>query len=365
MKTDLLQTKSFATESIKYAGSKRRLLGQIFFQIQQLPGICRILDGFSGSTRVSQLLAQAGYTVTSNDVADWSYILGLCYLKSTKPDSFYQPFIEHLNALPPRDGWFSVHYGGTEKETKKPFRLKNMQKLDAIRPEIDKFGLSREDSAVLLTSLLLALDKVDSTLGHFSSYLSRWSIRSKNDLKLVLPKRFPIQKEHGVFKQDIFKTIKGGDWDLAYFDPPYGSNNNKMPSSRIRYAGYYHFWKTVIQNDSPPLFGAAKRRTDSRDEKSSSVFENFHQNDSGKWKALEALETLLEKTPARYLMLSYSSTGRIPQKELLECLTGIGTLVNFLEVDYNKNIMAKLESTHAWSNPTKNSEYLFIVKKKN
>ena len=48
------------------------------------------------------------------------------------------------------------------------------------------------------------------------------------------------------------------DVDLAYYDPPYGSNNDKMPPSRVRYASYYHVWTTIIQNDRPELFGKGR-----------------------------------------------------------------------------------------------------------
>jgi adenine-specific DNA methylase len=49
--------------------------------------------------------------------------------------------------------------------------------------------------------------------------------------------------------------------DLAYFDPPYGSNNEKRPPSRVRYAAYYHLWTSICRFDRPILFGKAQRRT--------------------------------------------------------------------------------------------------------
>ena len=46
-------------------------------------------------------------------------------------------------------------------------KRKNTRKLDAVRDEIEKLKLDEVTEAVALTSLILALDKVDSTLGHF------------------------------------------------------------------------------------------------------------------------------------------------------------------------------------------------------
>ena len=50
------------TEGIKYSGSKLKLLPYILSIIRSLP-VNRILDGFSGTTRVSQALAKCNYQV--------------------------------------------------------------------------------------------------------------------------------------------------------------------------------------------------------------------------------------------------------------------------------------------------------------
>lgn len=196
------------TEGIKYAGSKRKLLPHILAAILPINGLKTVLDGFCGTTRVSQAFAQEGYQVTANDISVWSEVFAQCYLKADKPDAFYEKILVHLNALHGKNGWFSAHYGGEKADSKKPFRLKNMQKLDAVRNEIDQLGLAWPDKCVLLTSLIRALDKVDSTLGHFTSYLARWSARSKGDLVLKMPVRPPQNKAHEVLRGDIFDTIK-------------------------------------------------------------------------------------------------------------------------------------------------------------
>lgn len=363
MITTAPQTASVRTEGIKYAGSKLKLLPYILELAGELPGVQTVLDGFSGTTRVAQALAKSGYTLTANDTADWSGVFAACYLLADKPDEFYQKLLAHLNALPGKDGWFTEHYGGGENDSKKPFRLKNTRKLDAVREEIDRLGLPHADTCVLLASLMLALDKVDSTLGHFSSYLSHWSARSAGELYLKLPARFTHGGGHTVLTQDVFKTVQNRRWDLAYFDPPYGSNNEKMPPSRVRYASYYHFWTTVVRNDRPDTFGAAARRTDSRDAQAASVFEEFRKNKAGRFIALAALEKLLAQTDARYIMLSYSSGGRAAKEELLDILHNNGKMIKFLEIDYKKNVMADMNWTKKWVNENKNYEYLFVLQK--
>ena len=49
---------------------------------------------------------------------------------------------------------------------KKMWQLHNTMKLDAIREEIDKIINNEIEKAVLLTSLIIAMDKVDSSVGH-------------------------------------------------------------------------------------------------------------------------------------------------------------------------------------------------------
>ncbi len=360
------------TEGIKYAGSKLKLLPYILELAKQTKAET-FFDGFAGTTRVSQSFAQTGYRVISNDISVWSKTFGLCYLKNKKEKSFYNEIIEHLNNLKPKDGWFTEHYGGLPDERvstkkdglKKPFQIHNTRKLDAIRDEIENLGLNETSKSVLLTSLILALDKVDSTLGHYASYLNEWSPRSFETLKLKVPRLFESDKEHEVFQDDIFEVIKNVEADLAYFDPPYGSNNEKMPPSRVRYASYYHLWTSIILNDKPDVFGKAKRRKDTSDLQAGSVFEEFRQNGDGKFIATVAIEKLLEKTNAKHIILSYSSSGRATAESLFEILENAGKIVDFVKVDYKQNVMASMRWTNDWIKETdkKNQEFLFLIEK--
>ena len=350
------------TEGIKYAGSKLKILPYIFEMVNELKGVETVLDGFSGTTRVSQAFAQLGYSTSSNDISAWSEVFATCYLISDRTDAYYQELIDHLNNLAGVEGWFTENYGGTETQIKKLFQLKNTLKLDAIRDEIDKLNLSWEDKCVLLTSLIYALDKVDSTLGHYAAYLSEWSPRSFNDLKLKLPLRFTLKGKNNVIRDDIFSTVANNRFDLVYFDPPYGSNNEKMPPSRVRYASYYHLWTTIIQHDKPTLFGKANRREDSRDVISPSVFEEFRKSENGDFLAMNALRRLIKETNAHYLLLSYSSGGRATKQQLMDIISESGKLLEIKMINYNKNIMSSMRTTNEWINSdTKHHEYLFLM----
>ena len=359
------------TEGVKYVGSKLKLLPNIL-ELVDKTNAETIFDAFAGTTRVSQALAQSGYRVISSDSAVWSEVFGNCYLKNDRSSGFYAEIIDHLNGLPEKHGWFSDHYGGlpnggnsNEDGLKKPFQIHNTRMLDAIRDEIDTLGLGEIEKSVVLTSLILALDKVDSTLGHHVSYLKEWSPRSYKKLKLKVPRLFDTEKEHEVFCGDVFDLVENVEADLAYFDPPYGSNNEKMPPSRVRYTSYYHLWTTVVLHDKPETFGKAKRRVDSRDTDSASLFEEFKRDAAGNFIAVDALRKLVKRTRAKYILLSYSSGGKATARNLREILEDSGKIIEFVKVDYQRNVMASMRWTNDWIREVEkpNQEYLFLIEK--
>ena len=360
------------TEGIKYAGSKLRILPYIIQAVNKIP-VRTILDGFSGTTRVSQAFAQSGYRVTCNDTAVWSEMFGLCYLCNKRDPRTYVSLMQHFNSLRPVDGWFTENYGGDPNEgnaaqpdgLKKPWQKHNTRKLDAIRDEIDRLNLSKVERAVVLTSLILALDAVDSTIGHFASYLQKWSPRSYKHMILTVPRLVQTKEDHYVYRKDIFDLLPDIHVDLAYFDPPYGSNNEKMPPSRVRYSAYYHLWTSICLNDKPRIFGKAKRREDTSDTKAISPFEEFRKDVNGRFIAVNAIEQLIRLTNARWVLLSYSSGGRATAGELNEVLSRYGTIAKVMEIDYRRNVMANMKWTHEWilKAETPNKEFLFLLEK--
>ena len=360
------------TEGIKYAGSKLKVLPYILKMVRQV-GAQTVLDGFSGTTRVSQALAKLGCNVICNDIAAWSEVFGTCYLLGKKRCTDYQQIIDHLNSLSPVGGWFTQHYGGQPNGgcaiqsdgRKKPWQVHNTRKLDAIRQEIETLNLDDIEKSVVLTSLILALDRVDSTLGHYASYLRDWSPRSYGNLWLKVPAVFDSPGEHEVHRSDIFDLLPDKPVDLAYFDPPYGSNNEKMPPSRVRYSAYYHIWQSVCLFDSPQLFGKANRRQDTSDRIAASDFEEFRRTPGGKFVAVEAINNLIRATKAQWIALSYSSGGRATAEELDALLRANGKLADVVAIDYKRNVMANMKWTHQWVRESEkpNREFVFLLEK--
>jgi adenine-specific DNA-methyltransferase len=369
----------YETQAIKYTGSKLKLLPHILSLSKMVSDGSKdvtVFDGFSGSTRVSQAYAKNGYKVYANDIALYTKVFNTAFLLNTSEPESYLPLIDHLNGLKPVDGWFTEHYGGDSRYKnsnngdglKKPWQKKNTRKLDAIREEIDKLQLDEITKAIAITSVIFALDQVDNTLGHYASYLNEWSPRSYNDIKLEVPNLWVNMNKNVVMNHDVFKAIEelSGNIMIAYFDPPYGSNNDKMPPSRVRYASYYHIWTTICLNDKPKIFGKAKRRIDTSDTIAGSVFEEFRKDAFGKFIVIEAIEKLIKLTPADYIILSYSSSGRIAANELNEALNSYGKILEIEKINYKKNVMASMKWTHDWikESDEDNFEYLFLIEKK-
>ena len=362
------------TQSIKYIGSKKDLLHKIIHlisEVSQQDKITHVLDGFSGSTRVSQALAINGYTVISNDIAPYSEVLANCYLKTTQPRDYYQNKINILNKVDGKRGILTKLYGGNGNSTistgqdkkKKMFQYHNTEKADNILDIIETENSS--DRNVLLTSLILALDKVDSSIGHQASYLREWAHRSYKPMILEVPRYNIYTCQHKVVKENIFDLVKKINVDLAYFDPPYSSNNEKMPASRVRYNCYYHIWTTICLNDNPEVFGACNRRTDSRDA-NISVFEEFKKDkDTGEYITTLKIKELIESASAKYILFSYSNNGRTDKNSFVRILNSININYKFFEFNYKKNVMYSLQSTQEYVNNKENIEYLILIDKTN
>jgi adenine-specific DNA-methyltransferase len=81
---------------------------------------------------------------------------------------------------------------------------------------------------------------------------------------------------------------------------------------------------------------------------------------------VETIERLIKSADARWILLSYSSGGRATAQELNEVLSECGTILDFIEVDYKKNVMAEMKWTNEWLHDSgqPHREFLFLIEKK-
>jgi adenine-specific DNA-methyltransferase len=355
-------------KTIRYSGGKYKILPKIREMVNPL-NIETVLDGFSGSCTVSNFFKDLKFNTTSNDLAPYSKVLAETFLLAGDNRKELNDIICHLNSLKPYHGWFSENYGGFYNNgstvqsdgLKRPFYIEVARKLDAIRDEIDKlYDTDCIDKSVLLTALLLALDNRCNDMGHQVSYLKTWSKSSLRPLYLELPYWVPDDLSHNVYTTDVFNITD--NFDLVYFDPPYGTSNPKTKTTRVRYFSYYHLWTTVVKNDRPDLFGASKRREDVSSDKIVGAISDFeHLNDDV---VIESFNKLLDFN-TRYTLISYSNRSKIPISELIEMINSKQNILNIMEFEYKENSQANsvINSKYKINYSEKNKEYLILSEK--
>ncbi len=101
------------------------------------------------------------------------------------------------------------------------------------------------------------------------------------------------------------------------------------------------------------------------DKVEASIFEEFHRNNFGRFIAAEAIEQLLKKAPCPWVFLSYSLRGRAAAEELNKARQNQGKLVETMEADYKKNVMASMKWTRLCARELEepNKEFLFLIRK--
>lgn len=325
--------KEFPTEGIKYIGSKRKIIPHIIKIINRHKDIDSVLDLFTGTTRVAQALKMDGYKVGSNDLAHYSEAFGKCYIEFnseglTTIDTIKSD-IKHLNSTAPINGFLTTNYSGgaISLERKNPimfWKRKNTLKADGIREEINNISeINSLRYYILLTSLMLALDKVDNTVGVQQAFLkNKWAARADKDLKLIMPK-FIIKKKGEVYQEDANKLarLKSKDYDAVYIDPPYTSHS---------YASYYHIWDTIVLNDKPEVSGIINRR------------KNIQKSDYNSKSLIEkTFADLLKNIKSKYIFISYNNEGLLPYRNLIELCKEFGE-AKIDKIDYRRNIMSQI-----------------------
>jgi adenine-specific DNA-methyltransferase len=216
-----------------------------------------------------------------------------------------------------------------------------------IRKGIDEIARSEEERAILLTSLLLAADRVDSTTGLQMAYLKDWAPRSYQDLQLRLPECLPgagraLRRDANELAREL------DDVDLVYIDPPYNQHS---------YFSNYHVWETLIRNDRPDAYGIARKRVDCKVVKS---------RYNSKREIGAAFLDLLQSIPAKYLLISFNNEGYLGTLDIENVLKQRG-YVSSVGLDFKRYVGAQIgifnpqgEKVGAVSH-LRNQEHLFLV----
>jgi adenine-specific DNA-methyltransferase len=332
---------------IKYLGSKRRLvaeLGQLF----AASGARTALDAFTGTTRVAQEFCRRGGEVTCVDTAAYAEVLAQCYVV-TDANQVEQGEVEEalarLSALPDRSGYVTEVFC----EQARYFHPDNGRRIDAIRQGIDDLYADHWLRPILLTSLLEAADRVDSTVGIQMAFLKNWAPRALRPLKLAAPVLTPgtgraILGDAQSVVDDLEPV------DLAYLDPPYNQH---------RYFTNYHVWETLVRWDSPEYYGVACKRLDARAADTRSPFNSRKQMPT-------ALADVIQRVRAETVIVSFSNEGFVPLDALITMCAERGNPVKVLAYNTRRYIGQQIGvfspdgKRVGQAGPERNVEYLLI-----
>ena len=284
--------------------------------------------------------------VTSNDLHTYALVLAQTLVQADRnryPEGKIRSILERLMGLLGTSGWFTQ----TCCQESRYLQPHNGARIEAIRQaieiECDGDEILR---AILLYSLMIAADKVDSTTGIQMAYLKRWAPRSYKPLKLELP---PLLAGGGeALQADALEVAGSLRADLFYLDPPYNQHS---------YLGNYHLWETLVRWDQPPTYGVARKRTEVQERRS--PFNSRRQ-------AKGAMERLLASIQARRLLVSFNDEGFFSTAEITAMLGEWG-YVTCLRRAHRRYVGARIgiynpkgEKVGQVSH-TENQEFLFVA----
>ncbi|GIW25215.1 DNA adenine methylase [Meiothermus sp.] len=334
---------------IKYIGSKRALLPwivEIIEKISKLKKANRVVDLFSGSSRVGHALKAKGFDVVANDINAYAFVLAQTLVEADAREytrDRVEKILAELMRVAPVEGWFTK----ANCIDARYFQPKNGAKIEAIRELIESvYSSDPLLKAILLTSLILAADKVDSTTGIQMAYLKDWAPRAYNDLRLEYPPLLPGTGK--AFQGDALDMAGQLEADIFYLDPPYNQHS---------YLGNYHVWETLVRWDNPQTYGVAQKRVDVQERKSPF---------NSKREAKEAMRTVLSRINANHVVVSFSNEGFFAAEEIEAMLKDWGYVVR-LTRPHQRYVGARIgiynpkgEKVGQISH-TENREFLFVA----
>ncbi len=307
---------------IKYLGSKRRLV-PVLARICDDAHAGTALDLFTGTTRVAQAFKQRGADVTAVDTARYSEMFAQCYIATDATAVDKDDLIEalaHLESIPGDPGYFTE----TFCEDSRFFQPFNGARVDAIREAIAREYATSPLFPILLTSLIEAADRVDSTTGVQMAYVKQWAPRSYRPLELRVPQLL-VGAGRAVRGDALEVAATVGEFDLAYLDPPYNQH---------RYFTNYHVWETLVAWDAPAHYGVACKRLDARELATKTAF-------NARRGMPDALRAVVREVRARVLVLSYNDESWVGLDELRE-ICAVRGAVEVLGFDSKRYVGAQI-----------------------
>ena len=323
----------------RYLGNKYKLLDFIKSTVnRECSAINTVADIFAGTGSVASAFSDK--KLITNDLLYFNYICHVAWFGSQKYDK--EKIIDLVcfyNAVQPdEENYMSENFSDTF------FSAADCRKIGFIREDIEnKYKndqINARERAILITSLLYAMDKIANTCGHYDAYIR--NAEFCRHIELAVPLASNDNNENNqCYNEDANELVKRIEADLVYIDPPYNSR---------QYCDSYHLLENVARWEKPKVSGVALKMDRSK-----------LKSDYCTSSAAQAFEDLVSHIKAKYILLSYNnmatkgndrSNAKISDADIMRILSCKGRVKVFSE-SYRAFSAGK-------SNITGNEERLFL-----
>lgn len=241
-------SKTININNRRYLGNKYKLLPFIKKVVDtECSDIEVVVDIFSGTGAVASAFQDK--QLITNDIMYSNYICNLAWFSPRKYSrKKLEKIIDAYNSMDiQEENYMTQNFSDTY------FCHDDCAKIGYIREDIEKKyenkEINKRERALLITSLLYAMDKIAKTCGHYDAY--RQGVEFDMHLELSLPEASTTNNKKNKC-YNIDSNILAGKItsDLVYIDPPYNSR---------QYCDAYHLLENVARWEKPEVFGVAKK----------------------------------------------------------------------------------------------------------
>lgn len=334
----------FDLSNRRYLGSKSRLLNFIQEVIdKENVQFSSFMDLFAGTGVVANHFNNENNSIFVNDFLYSNYIIYKAWFSNDQFDrTKIDEIIEDLNRTQvSEENYFSRNFSNTF------FSHEVSRKIGYIREKIvslkNEGEINDREEAILIASLLYAMDRIANTVGHYDAYRLNGSYEKDLVLEPFNISDGMINKNNHIYHKDANELVKYVSADVVYIDPPYNSR---------QYGDAYHLLENVAEWKKNEVFGVARKMN--RDHIKSKY---------SMQKATQAFEDLIESIDAKYILLSYNNMGKngasrsqakISDNDIFRILESKGK-VSVFETDFNYYNTGK-------TNLEQHKERLFLCK---
>ncbi|MCL2374076.1 MAG: DNA adenine methylase [Treponema sp.] len=363
------ESKAFLSRQlITYIGNKRSLLpfiGNTLAAVKKRLGRQKltIFDAFSGSGATARYFKAHAELLLVNDIEAYSQAINRCYLANAgelpinELKEIHGALLHRLNEEPLRKGFIADLYAPQNEEhinfgERVFYTPRNAMFIDTARQHIEAVDPALRH--FFIAPLLSEASVHANTAGVFKGfYKDRHTgkgrfggtgrnalARIKGDIELPFPLWSKFNCPVKIFCQDANALVSClEETDLAYFDPPY----NQHP-----YGSNYFMLNLILSYERPRAVSAV-----------SGIPPDWNRSAYNKrQKAAQAFCELIEKTRAKYILVSFNSEGFISPGEMRIMLEKAGK-VEVFETPYN----TFRGSRNLRSRQVHVREYLFLLEK--